>query len=59
MMPRLDYLIKKGVRVLNELPNGWKAIQNATNAPLGYVWVNNGKSHFSKEYEHALLKIQL
>ena len=53
----LDSLINRGVKVLNELPNGWRVIEGATNAPLGYKWVNNGKSFFSKDYEHALLKI--
>ena len=53
----LDSLINRGVKVLNELPNGWRVIEGATTAPVGYKWVNNGKSLFSKEYERALLKI--
>ena len=56
-MTTLEYFIKKGVKVLNEMPNGWRFIQGATTAPRGYIWVNNGKSFFSKEYKHALLKI--
>jgi hypothetical protein len=35
---------------------GWKEIRGATTAPSGYVWIYNGKSIFSKEYRHALLK---
>lgn len=54
----LNYFINKGVKVLNEMPNGWRVIQGAITAPRGYKWVNNGKSLFSKEYEHALLKIE-
>lgn len=55
-MTRIDYFIKKGVKVLDKMPSGWKVILNATTQPLGYVWINNGKSLFSKEYQHALLK---
>jgi hypothetical protein len=57
-MNTLDYFINKGVKVLNELPFGWCFIYGATTAPRGYKWVNNGRSLFSKEYEHALLKIE-
>jgi len=38
------------------MPEGWKEIRGATTAPSGYVWINNRKSIFSKEYRHALLK---
>jgi hypothetical protein len=57
-MTKLEYFISKGVKILNEMPNGWRVIENATNVPNGYKWINNGKSLFSKDYEHALLKIQ-
>ena len=33
----------------------WKPIENAI-APRGYVWYSNGKSRFSKEYRHALVR---
>ena len=39
------------------MPPGWKEIRGATTAPSGYVWIYNGKSIFTKEYRHALLKI--
>lgn len=52
----LDYFINKGVKILNKLPNGWRVIEGALTAPIGYKWVNNGKSVFSKEYRQALLK---
>lgn len=37
------------------VPKGWKVDNYATTAPRGYVWINNGKSHFSKEFKHALV----
>ena len=49
--------MKNGVKFLNSMPEGWKEIKGATTAPNGYKWIFNGKSIFSKEYEHALLKI--
>ena len=56
-MTRLEYFISVGVKILDTLPEGWKELKNATTAPVGYKWVYNRKSHFSGEYEHALLKI--
>ena len=44
------------IRLDNPMPDGWKEINGAMTAPNGYVWIFNGKSVFSKEYEHALLK---
>lgn len=35
----------------------WKDIKDATTAPIGYKWQNNGKSRFSKEYKSRLVKI--
>lgn len=54
----LKYFKSKGVEVLNEMPDGWKESKGATTAPYGYVWINNGKSLFNREYEHALLKLK-
>lgn len=34
----------------------WKEIKGATTAPLGYKWVSNGKSHFSKDYKAKIVK---
>ena len=56
-MTVLEYFKNKGTKILNELPKGWRLIKGAQTAPVGYVWVNNNKSRFSKEYQHALLKI--
>lgn len=41
---------------LDRLPKGWKALEGATTAPKGWVWASNGKSRFSGEYEHALVR---
>jgi hypothetical protein len=51
-------LINKGVTILNEMPKGWKVNEKATTAPVGYKWINNGKSLFSGERKIALLKIE-
>ena len=53
----IAYFMKNGVKFLNSMPEGWKEIKGAMTAPNGYIWIFNGKSIFSKEYEHALLKI--
>lgn len=52
----IAYFMKNGVKFLNSMPEGWKEIKGATTAPNGYKWIFNGKSVFSKEYKHALLK---
>ena len=39
------------------MPQGWKRINGAQNAPCGWVWINNGMSPFSDQYQHALLKV--
>ena len=45
-----------GIEVLDHIPEGWKAIRHANMAPLGYLFVSNNKSRFSKEYRHALVR---
>ena len=52
----IAYFKKNGVKFLDKMPEGWKEIKGATTAPNGYVWIFNGKSIFTKEYQHALLK---
>ena len=42
----------------DSLPPGWKELRGAATAPSGYVWIWNGKSIFSDEYRHALLRIR-
>lgn len=53
----LEYFKSQGVKILTELPEGWVINHEATTAPSGYVWVNNKKSLFGGEYEHALMKL--
>lgn len=40
----------------DEIPHGWKPIKGASTAPVGYEWISNGKSRFSKDYKIALAK---
>ncbi len=42
-------------KILKKMPQGWKVRKGATTAPIGYVWVYNGKSRFGGEYEQALV----
>lgn len=44
------------IKILDSLPKGWKWLDGATTAPLGYRWAWNGKSRFGGEFEHALVK---
>ena len=46
------------VPIYDTMPDGWIEIKGATTAPNGYVWINNRKSIFTKEYRHALLRIR-
>ena len=49
--------VKAGaVKVLDQIPEGWKKIGGAVTAPAGYSWYSNGKSRFSGEREKALVK---
>ena len=41
---------------LDALPDGWRWIEGASTAPLGWRWASNGKSRFSPEYRHALVR---
>ena len=42
--------------VYETLPNGWIILKGATTAPVGYRWICNGKSRFSKGRKLAFLK---
>ena len=44
------------VYVLDALPEGWRYIEGALTAPNGFRWACNGKSRFSPEYRHALVR---
>lgn len=47
----------KEVPFMKEVPKGWKENLYATTAPKGYAWIDNGKSHFDKDYKSALVPI--
>lgn len=47
----------ESVKVFYQMPTGWKEIRGALTAPSGYVWIFNGKSIFTSEYQQALLKV--
>ena len=57
-MSKIQKFIDKGIKVLNEVPKGWRVLEGATTAPVGYKWISNGKSFFSKDFESALLKME-
>lgn len=47
---------EKWIEILPTLPDGWKILEDATTAPIGFIWVWNGKSRFNgKEYRAALV----
>ena len=46
----------RGMAVLDHVPEGWKVLDGCTNAPAGYRFINNNKSRFGDEYQHALVK---
>ena len=51
----IDYWKEKDVNILEEKPDGWIKLEDATTAPKGYSWYSNGKSRFGGEYENALI----
>lgn len=58
-MSKIQKFIDKGIKVLTEMPKGWRVLEGATTAPIGYKWISNGKSFFSKDFESALLKMEV
>lgn len=57
---KIAYFKAIGVKFIETLPTGWKAIEGAQTAPNGYVWVHNCKNPFAPDagYETALLRVQ-
>ena len=53
------YVLRDGseVPVFHELPDGWRILEGTTTEPMGYRWIDNKTSFFSKEHQMALLKI--
>ena len=45
----------RGMAVLDHVPEGWKVVDGCTNSPAGYRFINNNKSRFGGEYQHALV----
>lgn len=45
--------------VYEKMPVGWKVVPGALTAPVGYVWIYNGKGFFTNpgERKQALLKL--
>lgn len=41
-----------------QIPKGWKECKGASTAPVGYKWINNGKSRFGGEYKNKLIKAE-
>lgn len=52
----MKHRLPEGVPVYDSMPDGWQVIEGAQTAPVGYAWINNRKSVFSKEYKHGLIK---
>lgn len=46
------------IRIFGSLPKGWRYLDGATTAPNGFRWASNGKSRFSADYHHALVKAE-
>lgn len=46
------------IKILDSLPKGWKYLDGATTAPNGFRWASNGKSRFSADYRHALVRVE-
>lgn len=52
-----DLLFISKYDVYETMPDGWCEIAGAMTAPLGFKWIFNNTSVFSKNYKSALLKI--
>ena len=54
----IEYYKEKGIKVYDEMPEGYIINEDASTAPHGYVWVSNNKSFFDGTREHGLLKVK-
>lgn len=50
-----EYSKRHNVEVYRQMPTGYSAIPGASTAPVGAVWVGNGKSRFDSERKVAML----
>lgn len=46
------------VDLYSSLPQGWKEDKGATTAPVGFAWINNGKSLIKGERKSGLIKLE-
>lgn len=51
----MQYSERHNVEVYESMPPGYSVIPGASTAPLGSVWISNGKSRFDHERRVALL----
>ncbi len=50
---------RTAVPVVSSLPPGWKlAPKGALTAPLGHIWIYNGKGLFDEDLQLALLRLK-
>lgn len=47
---------RKLLKVYNQLPKGWKIINGALTAPLGYIWISNNQSRFKGQRKSGIIK---
>lgn len=43
--------------IYGSIPDGWTVMDGALTAPVGYVWIHNGKSRFGGEHKQGLYKL--
>ena len=58
---------REGTPILDNLPDGWKFNEQATTAPSGFKWANNGQPIFTRDangnyygnpkYQHAVIRV--
>lgn len=63
----LDYCSRNRIPVLDQLPDGWKFIENATTTPTGFKWAfnmqplfkrdANGNYFANRNYKHAVIRV--
>ena len=63
----LDYCRRERIPVLDQLPDGWKFNEQATTAPSGFKWANNGQPIFIRDVngdycgnpkrQHAVIRV--
>ena len=51
-----DLIYCSCAKILNELPKGWKKLEDTLTAPNGYYWASNSESFFQEKYESALIR---